>query len=78
MPSNDNGGCTLGFWEHESSSVINSVTARIHAAMSSAETVSIASMAGDVGLSAVGVCLLAISPIKRISLGDGAEAEAGQ
>ena len=45
MPSSDNGGCTLEVWEVENSSVTNSVMARMHAAVSSAE---MASMAGYV------------------------------
>ena len=49
FPSGDNGGCALEIWEVESSSVINSVMARMHAAVSSAEMASMASMASIAG-----------------------------
>jgi hypothetical protein len=49
LPSGDNGGCTSELWEAESSSVINSVMARMHAAVSSAEMASMASMASIAG-----------------------------
>ena len=48
LPSGDNGGCTSELWEVASSSVTNSVMARMYAAVSSAVMASMASIAGYV------------------------------
>ena len=48
MPSDDNAGWTSELWEVESSSVMNSVMARINAAVSSAKMASMAFIAGYV------------------------------